>query len=146
MAEPLAGAPILADDFNAAWTAYTPSYAASAGAAAIGNGTIGGRYKKFGKSVKFGVQFTAGTTTTYGTLGGYWIFGLPPVGNAIQSYAFTARMLDAGTLEYGGIASVASGTATIELFKPVSGRILNNSPFTFGSTDSLWFNGEYEIS
>jgi hypothetical protein len=55
-------------------------------------------------------------------------------------------MLDAATLEYGGLASVGAGAATFDLYKPVSGRIFNNSPFTFGNGDSLWLSGVYELA
>src|SRR5688572_26599360 len=108
MPAPLAGAIILADDFNEAWTAYTPTWTASAGAVAIGNGSLTGRYRQFGKTVRFSLQWVAGSTTTYGTAGAYWIFGLPAVGNVAQSYVFQLRMLDAAMLEYAGFASVAS--------------------------------------
>jgi hypothetical protein len=129
-----------------AWTDYTPSCVASAGTFAIGNGQLSGRRQVIGKTCRFSVMLVAGTTTTFGTAGAYWTIGLPPVGNALRHNAFALRMLDAATLEYAGFASVAAGTAVVELFKPVSGRILNNSPWTFGNADALWFNGEYELA
>jgi len=130
---------------TAAWTTYTPTWTASAGAVAIGNGTLTGRYRLIGKTVDFEISLVAGSTTTYGTAGAYWTIGAPTVGNAVASYAYPLRLFDAGVLEYAGIAASATAT-TFELFKPVSGRILNNSPFTFGSGDSLWFNGTYELT
>jgi len=144
-----AGQIILADDHNShllAWTAYTPTWASSAGSVAIGNGTLSGRYRKVGKTVDFVVALTAGSTTTYGTAGAFWSFGLPPIGVPTMPFVFPLRMIDTLTLEYEGFAIAAAGGSTVELFKPVSGRILNNSPFAFGNTDALSFNGTYEIS
>lgn len=129
----------------AAWTTYVPTWTASAGTPVKNNGTLTGRYRQIGKTVDFVVYLLAGSTTTYGTSGAYWIFTLPPVGNTTQAFAFPLRVLDAAVIEYGGIASVAAGASSVEFFKPVSGRMYNNDPFTFGNTDSLWFNGTYEV-
>lgn len=132
-------------DPAAAWIAYTPTWAASAGSVSIGNGTLTGRYRLIGKTVDFTFKLTAGSTTTYGTAGAFWTIGLPPVGNALVDYVFPMRMLDLGTLEYTGYACVGAGLAVLEFFKSVSGRVLNNSPFTVGTGDSMWANGRYEL-
>jgi hypothetical protein len=132
---------------TAAWTTYTPTWTASAGVPAIGNGSLTGRYRRIGKTVDFEVALLAGTTTTYGTAGAFWSFGLPPVGNTAATYAFPMRMFDTGVLEYVGIASVAAGGSTVDLYKSPTGRFLNNSFATaFGNTDTLWFNGTYELA
>jgi hypothetical protein len=131
---------------TAADTAYTPTWTASAGAVAINNGTLTGGYTLIGKTVDFQLTLTAGGLTTFGTAGAYWILGLPPVGVAAANYQFAVRALDSGVLEYAGFAYLAAGGATVELFKPVSGRIVNNSPFTFGSGDVLTINGRYKIA
>jgi hypothetical protein len=131
---------------TAAWTSYTPSWTASAGTPAIGNGSLAGAYRQMGKTVDFTINLTAGSTTTFGTAGAHWILGLPPLGNTARNYVWPLRMLDAATLEYAGFASAAAGTAVAELFKPVSGRIVNNSPFTPANGDSLWFNGTYDLA
>lgn len=59
----------------AAWTTYTPTWAAGGGNPAIGNGTIIGRYIQVGSLVHVHVEVTAGSTTTFGT--GFWTFTLP---------------------------------------------------------------------
>ena len=132
---------------TSAWTAYTPTWTVSAGSVSIGNGTIAGRYRLIGKTVDFSFNWTAGSTTTYGTGGAFWTFGLPPVGNAVTKYAFACRFFNTAVLEYGAIAAVTgAGIATFDLYKPVSGRATNTDPFTFGDTDQIYTNGTYEIS
>lgn len=132
-----------------AWTSYTPTWTASAGAVAIGNGSLAGAYRRIGKTVDFRMLWVAGSTTTFGTAGAHWSFGLPPLGNTAGAFAWPLRMLDAGTLEYAGIAATGSdgvASGSIELFKPVSGRIVNNSPFTPANGDKLWVSGTYELA
>jgi hypothetical protein len=146
---PAASLQTLADALTAltaSWTAYTPTGTASAGSWTRVNGVLSGRYRQIGKTVDFSIQYTVGSSDTLGTAGAYWIIGLPPVGNTVAPYVFPLRMLDAATLEYTGFASCGSGVAVVELFKPVSGRIFNNSPFTFGTGDLFWLNGTYEIA
>lgn len=50
-----------------AWTSFTPTWTASSVNPAIGNGTISGKYQKFGKTVVARYTVTYGSTTTYGT-------------------------------------------------------------------------------
>src|SRR5690606_3571292 len=53
------------DQFNsmfAAWTAYTPSWTASTSNPALGNGTITGRYMKYGRTVWASIKLTTGST------------------------------------------------------------------------------------
>lgn len=120
-----------------AWGTYTPAWTASAGAPAIGNGSITGRYKETGRTFHITITLTGGGTTTYGTLGAFWRFGLPAsFGVATTNFVGAWRSTDAGVQEYTGIACLDAGTDTIELFKEV-GRHGNNTPFTFGSGDTL---------
>lgn len=59
-----------------AWTTYTPTWAASGTAPAIGNGTLSGRYiRLFGRTFATQVLMVAGSTTTFGT--GIWSFTTP---------------------------------------------------------------------
>lgn len=58
-----------------AWTAYSPAWTSAGTAPVLGNGTLVGRFKKFGKWGMFRLTLTAGTTTTFGTLA--YRFSLP---------------------------------------------------------------------
>lgn len=133
--------------WTGAWTSYTPTWTVSAGSVTIGNGVLQGRYVRIGKSVTFNFTWVAGSTTTFGTAGAYWTFSLPPLGNSLSLVSWGCRLYDTGSLEYGAIAAVpVAGGSSFELFKPVSGRVLNNSPFTFASTDQIYFTGSYELA
>lgn len=152
-----AGTPVLAEDLDAqndqidllstpaldAWTSYTPTWTVSAGSVSIGNGSLSGRYMKVGRTVDVVINWQAGSTTTYGTAGAYWQFSLPSGHSSVLQAVGVVALLDAGTLEYGGYCKTFAGTV-LEMFKPVSGRIVNNSPFTFGTSDSLSITIRYE--
>lgn len=151
-----AGSRILAEDLSpitnavdnllSSWTTYTPAWAASAGSVSLGNGTLTGRHKTVGKTVHLQVAWLAGSTTTYGTAGAFWTFGLPSGHVAAATAQGACTMLDVGVLEYGGICRILAGASVVELFRPVSARVLNNSPFTPGNGDSLSFSLTYEIT
>jgi len=54
---------------------YTPVFAASGGGAAIGDGTITGRWSREGRKIQFQIDMVFGSTTAVGT--GYFTFTLP---------------------------------------------------------------------
>jgi hypothetical protein len=60
-----------------AWISYSPTWATTAGSVAINNGTLSGRYSKIGRQVTVQINWVAGTTTSFGTAGGNWNWGLP---------------------------------------------------------------------
>jgi len=135
---------------TAAWTSYTPTWTASAGTPAVGNGSLTGAYRRIGKTVDFRMLLTAGSTTTYGTAGAYWAFGMPALGNCNGLYVFAVRLLDNGFKEYMAVGAASNGGA-FDMYQAGAGgtgygRLLNNSPFTFGNTDQLWANGTYELA
>lgn len=128
---------------QAAWTSFTPTWTASAGSPAIGDGTLAGVYRRVGKTVDFRIELTAGATTTFGTAGAYWNFTIP-VGTASGRWTGTAFVVDTAVLEYTGVWAIGYDSSTlISLFKPVSARFVNNSPFTFGNTDRMTISGTY---
>lgn len=135
---------------TAAWTAYTPTWTASAGSPSIGNGTLAGRYRRLGKTVNFQILLTGGSTSNYGTAGAYWAIGLPPLGNTSGPFVWPARLIDGGVAEYTIIAaneSSPSATGSVQFFRTsTTGRQLNNTGFTFGTGDSLWVAGTYELA
>lgn len=59
-----------------AWTGYTPTLTATTTNPTIGNGSIIGRYKQYGKLVVFDLEFVFGSTSTAGS--GNYSFSLPP--------------------------------------------------------------------
>lgn len=109
------------DQFNSmfgAWTAYTPSWSSSGTAPNIGNGTIIGRYMKFGRTVVCHINLAMGSTTTYGT--GSYNFSLPSTSaNAGASLLGNAQILQ-GTNRWVGQSVLSPNTATTSPFFPTS--------------------------
>jgi hypothetical protein len=130
---------------TAAWTSYTPGWAASAGTPAIGNGTLNGAYRRIGKTLDLQINLIAGSTTTYGTAGAYWLFGLPAGLVAARQFHGSGHMLDAGVAEYQVSWRITAAVDTIEVFRE-SARATNTSPYTFGTSDAINLNGTIEIT
>jgi hypothetical protein len=132
------------------WTAYTPVWTATSTNPVIGNGTITGAYKIIGKTCFVRVKLVIGTTTTTGT--GPWEFSLPVSASTSDGIQFPCSMLDNGFAWYQGIINGtytgATGKSSIIAQSPggfnSSEAVTAVHPFTWGSTDSLMFNGSYE--
>ena len=127
------------------WTAFTPTFGASAGSPALGNGTIGGRYKRLGKTVTFTAKMTWGSTTNSGT--GFLRFGLPSARISTVDFLGDAMLLDssAGTAGYVTATCLAGGTDNFVLIGAAAGGFVTNTiPFTFGAGDIVRWGGTYE--
>lgn len=130
-----------------AWTSYATTWTASAGTPAIGNGTLSAWHRTVGKTADVRIELTAGSTTTFGTAGAFWQFTLPTGHTVSGRFAGAVFAVDTGVLEYTGISTIGYDSATtISLFKPVSARLVNNSPFTFGNTDRCTICIRYELT
>lgn len=66
--------------YGSGWTSYTPTWSSSGTQPTLGNGTIVGRYSRFGKTIHFNTTLTIGSTSTAGT--GNYRISLPAIGNA----------------------------------------------------------------
>ena len=139
----------LSSSFSA-WTSYTPSWTSSGTAPSLGNGTITGRYKQIGKTVFVFVKLNIGSTSTMGT--GDWRFSLPVPAQNPDCIQFPVSILDNGVAWYQGTANgtytgltdrtsiITDGTGA------TSGAVTASNPFTWGTGDSLQFNGSYEAA
>lgn len=135
-----------------AWTAYTPTWTTTGTAPAIGNGTLNGKYARIGRTIFFTIEFTAGTTTTFGTL--TWSFTLPVTSVAAPSLlpvGFT-YLEDAGVTGYLGAARRDTTTTVIPTIILTAGASAtldvtsNLKPFTWGNTDYFRMSGTYEAA
>jgi hypothetical protein len=136
-------------DITTAWTSYTPAWTTDGGTQPVlNNGTITGAYKQIGKTVFVRVKLNAGTTTTFGT--GAFQFSLPVSASSPDGIQFPCSMLDNGIHWYQGIVNGTYTGATNKsaiIYPNTSGwsdAVTSTSPFTWGSADSLQFNGSYE--
>jgi len=145
------GISLAGSSLETSWTSYSVQWTTQAAPQpVIGNGTLVGYYKQIGKTVFVRVKMTAGTTTTFGT--GPFLFSLPVSASNADGIQFPCSMLDNGFAWYQGIINgTYSGfteKAAIIALSPggynSSEAVTSVHPFTWGSTDSLMFNGSYE--
>lgn len=139
----------LRDNFKAIgdpWTAYTPTWAASGTAVALGNGVLTGAWMNAGKLVIGRVFLTMGSTTTYGT--GNYTFTLP-ASSVVGAQWFplggcTCR--DASGAATYGLAAFTAGSATVTGGTDAAGRLGQLVPFTWANTDTLAVGFMYEAA
>jgi hypothetical protein len=135
------------------WTAYTPFWTTDGGTQPVlNNGSLTGAYKQIGKTVFVRVKFNPGTTTTFGS--GAFQFSLPISASSPDGIQFPCSILNNGLAWYQG---TVNGTYTGAVDKSSiiaqssggansSEAVTATHPFTFGSADSIQFNGSYEIA
>jgi len=131
-----------------AWQTYTPVWTGATTNPNVGNGSLTGRYSKFGRDVRFHINLICGSTTTFGAGGYNWT--LPPfaAANLGASMIGSAQLL--GTNRWAG-QIVVSPTATniSTFFPPALGdcRLAFHSqgvPETMTSTTQVRITGVYE--
>lgn len=130
------------------WTTYTPTWTASVNPV-LGNGTITGRYRKFGRTVHLQIDLTMGSTTTYGT--GAWTLSLPvAAGASTGSRIGVAQAL--GGSRFPGQVVVSPGASGTSPFFPASSSVSNLSsatsavPFAWATGNELRITVTYEAA
>lgn len=140
------------DQFNSffgAWSTWTPTWQSSGTAPVLGNGTLVGRYLKVGRTVKYHINLTAGSTSTYGT-GNYNHLLPAQAANAGCSYLGTAQFL--GTDRWAGQFMISPNATTgSSFFSIASGNTRINFqtptvPETFASGGVVRITGFYEAA
>lgn len=135
------------------WTAYSPTWAATSGAApAIGNGTLAGAYKLTGKHLHVWIRLLFGTTTTFGT-GAYTLTlpaGLTPVTGRWKIDGLARD--ESATAYYELVGAWSPPTSIIALLTPATTAGNNmravsaTSPFTLANTDEIFLSGSVELA
>lgn len=130
-----------------AWTSYTPAWTGSGSNPAVGNGTLIGRYQKFGRTVIAHINLTCGSTTTYGS--GNYNFTVPfAAASAGASFVGNAMLL--GTDRWAGQINISPAASTLAPFFNLSttnSRIdfmTPTRPETLANTAQLRLTFEYE--
>ncbi|WP_222723443.1 hypothetical protein [Streptomyces sp. adm13(2018)] len=139
---------------GSAWTAYTPTYAASGGGAALGNGLIDAEYTLNGDECHTRISFVAGSTTTFGSGGLRW--GLPFTAAALPNsnmfWAGSAMCSDAGLAYYSGICRINGGGTYLVGISPTTAtgsaatEWRATTPFTWANGDYASFGFTYKIA
>jgi hypothetical protein len=134
-----------------AWTAYTPTLGGTGWA--LGDGTSAGSYCQIGKVVHFRGQIVFGSTSTFGA--GALTISLPVTRRSVAgSPQVDIRLSDASVSKpYSAVAILGSGATT---FTPnayvsstageVNGGLTTSDPFTWASSDVIFFAGTYEAA
>jgi hypothetical protein len=138
------------------WTSYSPTFSASGGGAAVGNGTITAKYNDFGKQRTLHIRMVMGSTTTYGT--GQFLFTAPPgspanarsVGVAyFQATAHPDNPDDPNNAtrnaDYTG-ACLFSGSFIACKSNGATSNIDHSIPFTWMTGDEIALQITYEIA
>ncbi|MFE2941046.1 hypothetical protein ACFXKG_18575 [Streptomyces sp. NPDC059255] len=132
-----------------AWTSWTPTWTAVTTNPSLGNGTLNGRYMKWGRTCMISLELTCGSTTTYGA--GAWSFSLP-FGSATGVGHKVGLAHAVGSIRVAGHTLIAPNAPNFQCFFPASGSVsnLNNAgaanPFTWAATNLLRVTLTYETA
>ena len=137
-------------DYETPWIPYVPTWTSFSGInPTLNDGTITGNYKVIGKICFVRVKLNFGSLTNGGS--GAWLFGLPVPAASPDGIQFPCSILDNTVAWYGGtVNGTYSGlTDKTAIITPqpsthTQAAVTATSPFTWGNTDSLQFNGSYE--
>jgi hypothetical protein len=131
----------------ASWDTYNPTWGSSGSAPSIGNGTLVGRYQKFGRSVKLFIRLTWGSTTSGGT--GNWTFTLPSDLSLDNTYMGGFAWDNSVSLTLPVASRMDSGAATVAQIGAhtsagTGALITATHPFTWATSDELSIGGVYQ--
>jgi hypothetical protein len=129
-----------------AYTVYVPTFSASGGSFALGNGTVSARYNQVGKRVHAIGQLTLGSSTSFGT--GSVEMTLPVTQQTLWAVNLgTCQASDAsGNIQYVGYVYI--NTTPRFRFDQIGGELSGSSavPFTWAATDTFTWVLDYEAS
>lgn len=114
---------------------YTPTWSSSGTPPTLGNGTITGRYDRNAVQIHASGSFTFGSTSTAGT--GTYRFSLP-FNNPGATRVGVARVLDAGTAFFVGVAVSPANTNYVEITTHnTASQVGPTIPMTWAAGDTL---------
>lgn len=135
---------------QAAWTAFTPTWTGSATNPALGNGTLAGKYTRFGKTLFGRITLITGSTTTYGT--GVWRFS-PPVTphtdyttNALLGVTGNAALFDTSVPTRAFRRVITADPTYLDMRDDANTSVTNLVPWTWAVGDALHLEFQYETA
>lgn len=126
---------------------YTPVWTTSGVAPSLGNGSLTGRFYRFDKFIFFSVDFTAGSTTTFGT--GNFEFSTPTAVTSSNNYGYQSVVLDTGTAWFTRLQGVGPPAGLSDKFLVIDSAgaaVTSTNPMTWTTGDQLLVQGSYLIS
>ena len=149
---PTVGSNVLTGD----WKAFTPTWFSESGPALVlGNGTLTGRYRYWGRTtIEFVISWIAGSTTTFGGTGN-WVFGGLPVPVLVPHNIIVTSVSTVAGVAYQALAVFIppSPSTTLRVWQPGIRGV--SAPAVYSGavpivgrqvTDSILINGDYEIA
>lgn len=128
-----------------AWTAYTPTWTAATSNPTIGNGTISGSYQLRGKFLIWRVELTMGSTTTFGS-GGYRFSTPATLASSRLATNGFGICFDNSATSFYPMQIYKQATTTTAFVDAGSGSVGGPTvPFTFATSDEIWFTGIAEL-
>lgn len=145
----------LAISGTSGWATYTPAWTASSTNPSLGNGSLTGRYQRFGRGRVVGINLIPGSTTSFGA--GNYSFSLPATGAAsgmalIGHAQFLASGSGSTGNRFAGQCVISSGATTTSPFFPPSETnvaidfMSPTQPELFRSGDQLRLTLVYETA
>jgi hypothetical protein len=125
---------------SAVWSVYVPTWT---NGGSIGNGTLTGRYKQVGKTVRLKIYLLAGSTTTFGA--GVWSWSLPVTALVTARDCGSVYMLDAGTANRSG-SCLLNTTTSVFAVSSADGDVSPTVPQTWAVNDALVIGITYEAA
>jgi hypothetical protein len=124
---------------------YTPTFSNSAGGAALGNGTISGRYSVIGKTVIGYATFTVGSTTNLGGAGALQ-WSLPTTARVGAAMVTNGRAFDTSAATWHFGSAFLPSTTNIQILAAGAGggSFSPTVPFTFATGDIVQVQFVYE--
>lgn len=129
---------------QAAWDTYTPAWTSSGTAPALNNGTIAGRFIRFGKTVMFSITLTMGSTTTFGT--GTYFLSLPVTAQASVGTLNAGVWLNDNSGAANNAGTVNLSTSSVVRLLSPTGIVSATAPWTWANLDIIAVNGTYEAA
>jgi hypothetical protein len=132
-----------------AFTSYTPTWTCVTTPPSLGNGTLAGRFKRFGKWGIYNITLIAGNTTTFGT--GSFRFALPAGWQvfALNTFNGTGSIFQAtGSFTTSAVAAaaVAGPPSLLEIKSSGAGNSASGLiPFTWGTLCAIQMSGVIEL-
>lgn len=124
---------------------YTPTVTASGTAFALGDGTIAGRWQRYGRRVHVQIDLLMGATTTFGT--GTYTFSLPPgvpaPGNGTSIGA--VQCIDSGTTNRIGVPVIPANSGIQCVIDGELNAVGATNPFTFAAGDRIRIDATYNL-
>ena len=117
----------------------------------LGNGTVSGRYRQIGKTVFYNLSIVFGTTTSItGSLGIQLPVGVTANTANNGANIGIANLTDTGVNGYFGYVYQSATnliqvlTSNVSATYPTNANVNTTTPFTWGSTDTLFISGTYD--